>query len=391
MTMVDGTGTLALLALSALVVALSIVVLSWGQAQEDLSAWAAGLVVFALAFVLLIVRNKFQSPSHLVLVLANVSLSGGFALMLWAVSRFQGRELAKAWYLVPLAVLLASSLIWTQSFRVRAAVVSVVLAVQLLAILVALHDRRYRQAGRGLRLLTYSLSLAAVFSALRSSVVAAGLLPPLEMAAGSIQMLTLFVVLCSTISSSIGFIFMSKERADERNRLMATQDALTGVDNRRAIVGALERDVARAARNRKPLGLLMIDVDHFKAVNDRHGHLAGDQVLMHVASTIQSRIRSQDLLGRYGGEEFLVVVPDTDHEGALQLARKLCDAIAESPCKSAVTAIHVTVSIGVHAAVMQEGDSWDRVIQRADQALYRAKAEGRNRVVGTQQAVAVSA
>lgn len=391
----DNGAILALIAVCAFVVAVSIVVLAWNQPQQDeLGAWAAALVVVALAHVLLMVRTVSAPNSYALLVLANLALVGAFALMQWSVLRFQGRVQHWIWYALPLAVVLLVTVLARDNFRVRASVVGLVLGLQLLAVLLLLNDRRFRQSGRGLRLVTLSIGLGAVFSVVRVIIFSLGLAQPMTVSESASSMtttsvmnaLTLMVVMMGTISSSIGYIFMIKERADERNRVLATLDALTGIYNRGAIVGVLERDVARAQRNRRSLALLMIDVDHFKAVNDRWGHLAGDEVLRHVAALIGARIRSQDVVGRYGGEEFLVVLPDTDTQGAVQVARQLNDTVAHSPCMATTGAITVTVSIGVYAFVPREGDGWDKAIQQADQALYQAKQDGRNRVVVATQA-----
>jgi diguanylate cyclase (GGDEF)-like protein len=138
---------------------------------------------------------------------------------------------------------------------------------------------------------------------------------------------------------------------------------------------------------------MMVDIDHFKRVNDRYGHPAGDQVLCSVVNVLSERVRAQDLVGRYGGEEFMVVLPDTTLLGAEQLARELCKAVEESRCRiravggaapdattDAALGIAVTVSIGVFGGRLEPGDSWDLLIAAADRALYQAKENGRNRV-----------
>ena len=138
--------------------------------------------------------------------------------------------------------------------------------------------------------------------------------------------------------------------------------------------------MAQAVRKDKPLALLMIDVDHFKQVNDRWGHPAGDAVLRSVVEVLRQRVRAQDMVGRYGGEEFLVVLPGIDLEGARLLAQQLCAAVQAAPCIWGHESIFVTVSIGVLGGRLQPQDHWSLLLQAADQALYRAKANGRNRV-----------
>ena len=152
---------------------------------------------------------------------------------------------------------------------------------------------------------------------------------------------------------------------------------------RRSLIMALERDVARAVRLREPYAVMLVDIDHFKSVNDSHGHLAGDSVLRHVADLLRTRLRAQDLVGRYGGEEFMVLLPHTPLGGALELAETLRRAVERLPCVGGGKEIPVTVSIGVCGGPLQPADGWDGLVQGADEALYAAKLAGRNRVEST--------
>jgi diguanylate cyclase (GGDEF)-like protein len=194
------------------------------------------------------------------------------------------------------------------------------------------------------------------------------------------QTLTFVATLAVALVASMGFVFMTKERADEANRVLAALDALTGVANRRSIIAALDRDAGRAIRARTPLAVMMIDLDHFKRINDSHGHLAGDAVLRSLVRVLGDRLRSQDLVGRYGGEEFLVVLPETTLSGARRLANELCQAVEAHAFVHAGQPIPLTVSIGVFGGLLEPGDHWDLLIHAADSALYAAKRAGRNRV-----------
>lgn len=180
--------------------------------------------------------------------------------------------------------------------------------------------------------------------------------------------------------ASMGFVFMARDRADEDNRRLAAVDSLTGVANRRAVIAALDRDVARSIRTHEPMALMMVDIDHFKNVNDRYGHPAGDKVLCSVVEVLRERVRSQDLVGRYGGEEFMVLLPDTTAKGGYLLAQQLCEAVQALRLEHEGQPIPVTVSIGVYGGRLQPGDHWDMLISAADRALYEAKDRGRNRV-----------
>ena len=168
--------------------------------------------------------------------------------------------------------------------------------------------------------------------------------------------------------------------AQDKMAQMAVKDPLTGLHNRRYLFEALEREKARAKRYGVNLALCMIDLDHFKRINDDHGHPAGDTVLREIGKLLLQWARETDLPCRYGGEEFAVILPGTDAEGALVACERLRRMVAEHPFKHEDLTLRVTISIGVtqHEEVSEETVS--ELVKRADEALYRAKREGRNRV-----------
>ena len=171
-----------------------------------------------------------------------------------------------------------------------------------------------------------------------------------------------------------------RHEAEEDLAMLAATDSLTGLANRRRLDHVLRQEWARAQRSRKPLAILMVDVDHFKAFNQRHGHAGGDHALREVAKAIEACIRRPaDLAARYGGEEFQVVLPETDLAGAQLLAERI-RASVEALAPFADDAHAVTVSIGIGMSDTQH--DLGRVLGAADEALYRAKAKGRNRVEG---------
>ena len=166
-------------------------------------------------------------------------------------------------------------------------------------------------------------------------------------------------------------------QAREELRFQATHDVLTGIWNRGALLDLLQREIERARRSQSPTGLLMLDLDHFKTVNDTYGHLAGDVVLREVARRISEVVRSYDLVGRYGGEEFLVVLPGCDKDRALQSAERIRSVIAENPVLAAGAEILVTASIGVTVTTVSTVAEKE-ILAIADTALYQAKSAGRN-------------
>jgi two-component system, cell cycle response regulator len=161
-------------------------------------------------------------------------------------------------------------------------------------------------------------------------------------------------------------------------RHQATHDSLTGIWNRSAILDLVERETHRIKRAKKPLCLALADIDHFKLINDTYGHVAGDAVLIEVALRMQSALRRDDTIGRYGGEEFIVVMPDLEKQRAYKMAERLRMRVAESPYFVLEQKISVTLSVGV--AIDDWGIDAGSLLRAADEALYRAKARGRNRV-----------
>ncbi len=160
---------------------------------------------------------------------------------------------------------------------------------------------------------------------------------------------------------------------------MAITDPLTGLFNRQHLAERLKEEVDRAHRYAVPLTLLMADLDHFKQVNDRHGHAAGDEVLEHVARRLGGVTREVDLVARYGGEEFVALLPNTGRDGAEQAARRIIHAIRECPAEVDGQPFPLTVSIG--GAVLGLREEPRDLLARADAALYQAKSEGRDRFV----------
>lgn len=175
----------------------------------------------------------------------------------------------------------------------------------------------------------------------------------------------------------------ANERIGEQNRLLARlarTDALTGLLNRRAMQEQLERELRLFSRGRSAFSVLLIDLDEFKEVNDLHGHRAGDRVLMHLAETLSEQLRTSDVQSRWGGEEFMVLLTETDGEAALKVSRKLLDWFATHPTVIDGKKLSVTFTGGVTEAC--EGDTVDSLFSRADKALYQGKNAGRNRIVG---------
>ncbi len=165
----------------------------------------------------------------------------------------------------------------------------------------------------------------------------------------------------------------------ETAELLARTDALTGLANRRAFDETAQMEIQRAQRYGTPLTLILTDLDHFKAINDCYGHDAGDRVLQEFARILTSSMRTVDLVGRWGGEEFAILMPGTDLEEARQAAERMRKEVEQAEIQFATCSCRFTASFGV-AAFLSDMPTLDSLLGRADLALYRAKRHGRNRV-----------
>jgi two-component system cell cycle response regulator len=157
-------------------------------------------------------------------------------------------------------------------------------------------------------------------------------------------------------------------------------DALTEVPNKRALLDFLDRELARSARYERPLALVMLDIDRFKAINDDHGHLAGDFVLRELAAVVKETVRKEEMFARYGGEEFAIVLPETEADAALRIAERVRELVQGHLFSFEGKPIPLTVSLGVAATVGDAALTAPEFLRRADDKLYEAKRQGRNRV-----------
>ncbi|ROU01796.1 diguanylate cyclase [Marinobacter sp. R17] len=202
-----------------------------------------------------------------------------------------------------------------------------------------------------------------------------------------------FALVMGQIAIIGGYISGLRKEVRERNRELraamqqirelAHIDELTGVANRRRLMDVLTSEINRCRRSRSPLSIALLDIDHFKQINDRFGHPAGDAILRRVACSVDERMRDIDCFGRYGGEEFMMILPQTDLKGARVKAERVCQSLRELCCDNIQQGVQISASIGV--AQHRDGERTEDTIQRADRALYQAKATGRDRVTDERQ------
>ena len=205
---------------------------------------------------------------------------------------------------------------------------------------------------------------------------------------GSAFYISLLVPLPMTlITGAVIFsLTVALEQARSRAHALSMTDSLTGLSNRRHFLQGVQRELHLAQRHQLPMALLILDVDHFKRINDLHGHSMGDQVLIEISQCCAQALRTTDLLARWGGEEFVVLLPNTHRDHAHHLAERVREAVAGlAQLRVQSEAVRVTVSVGVACADAGQTATLDVLVQTADRALYEAKRGGRNQVVQSSQ------
>jgi diguanylate cyclase (GGDEF)-like protein len=186
------------------------------------------------------------------------------------------------------------------------------------------------------------------------------------------------------VASTLGMMWIEVGKMEAALRRLADEDALTGLPNRRATVERFAAEAARASRHNRSFALALFDVDHFKRINDTHGHLAGDAALKHVASLLGEEKRNGDVVGRIGGEEFVVLLAEERLDGAIVAANRLRERVAATELQCEGSELSVSVSGGL-AMYPADGTDWDQVFAAADQRLYAAKIGGRNRIATSRE------
>jgi len=346
---------------------------SYPPSIHGLVYWtAAPLVGFASA-LLFALRGRL--PELLSLGLANALLFGAAVLFLAGSHRFFGRPLstrARALFALAAGAIVGFMHFFTGPYGWR------VLFMGLLLGGVGLGHARlvWSQPVQSFatRFTGVVLLLGSTITLARAAT--APFLPPEDglFTPSPMQVVYLLGLAFGTLLTSIGTVLMASEHLRQELERLITHDSLTGALTRRALYAAGEAELSRARRQGRPLSVLMLDLDHFKRINDEHGHLVGDRVLADFVERAHAVLRRPALLGRYGGEEFVALLPDTDAAEALAVAERLRAAAAVE-----ADLPRCQVSIGV--ATARAEDSLESLINRADAALYEAKAQGRNRVV----------
>lgn len=369
-----------------LVVGFGLLTVQLGMAERgalsrgELQRLRWGALAFSLGFTCFAVREWL--PPAAVLLAGNWLLIGGLGALAAAVWRHLFNRGLPVWHhwLVVIAVLV-TPLVLDAPTPVRAGTMSSVMALLLLPSAVAALRRGWR-AELSFRVVALMLALACVMLGLRGVLAVWWL--RVAPAAGepwlSWTSVVFMLAFMAVLAAGFGFVLATFERMASQMRELASVDGLTGACNHNTTVSLLAHAMERARREGQPVAFVMLDLDHFKHVNDRHGHAVGDQVLKAVAACTRARLRGSDVLGRLGGEEFGLVLPATGATGARHLAEQVRLAVEALPLTGdGGRPLQVTLSAGVAEAV--PSDTPDTLMHVADKALYQAKQQGRNRVV----------
>lgn len=340
---------------------------------DGLRAFAGALGCHAVGYLLLALRGGI--PDWISIVVANGLIGVAEALFLLAVRTFRGWRCHPALLAIPpLLVALGLSLSMDR-IQDRIVIANGTFIVQNLLILRDLLRRPFPSPVRGRNLVACGVVVSIAMLAGRVWVALfhpdAVSAPFQSSAAQQVSYLLVFMVI---VLIANGFLMMTKERSDAELRHAALRDRLTGCWNRTHLEEIVGREIARLQRHGHPVAAILVDIDHFKAINDRHGHDRGDAVLVAFARVARDSLRATDVLGRWGGEEFLVLLPTTGLTEAIATAERLRAAVAGHDFGIGAP---VNVSLGVAACLST--DTWSDWFRRADRALYRAKTEGRNR------------
>ncbi|NQD36376.1 GGDEF domain-containing protein [Permianibacter sp. IMCC34836] len=377
MTLMNGytililTGVMQLLAACA-----SLLVHETGVTRQVLRWWVLAQVIAGIGHIARLVID----PSHLFLntSLPNALISLSLAMMTYAMARLLQRQF-RALMLVSVVIILLQLIAreLTHSEAQRLLLASALITVQFFLL-----SYLYWRAEVGRRALTNSLMLG---NAIAAVAMCARLWEAAHAGseynfshAGLAQQIALVGYFSGMVVNGFGFLLILIDRGTEELVRLSSLDSLTETLNRRSFLVVAKQQLAQAERGHHPVSLLICDLDHFKQINDQHGHHAGDRMILALVGVARQTMRHSDSLARWGGEEFVLLLPQTDLAGARQIAERLNKAFAAITISHGQLTLHATVSIGI--AERRGKESVEQTLDRADRALLMAKANGRNRV-----------
>lgn len=326
------------------------------------------------------------------LVIANIAIVAGFIVTWWGIDAFFGRRPGYRLGFALLAISAATIIYFVATGNSRDRVLFLIGFFALISGL-----RLYstlREVNPGTRFSQIMISLALAAQGIYYLVLATAVfsLPPVDkpLAQVSIYGWLFLIPMLLSIVVVFGVVLLVNQTIAMRLQESARRDVLTEALTRRAMEEVAADELARSRRHSLPLSLLLLDIDHFKLVNDQYGHAAGDAALRQFAAAVRRCLRREDVFGRLGGEEFCALLPNTAVGGAAQLAERIRQSVANLAVEAGGHRLSLKVSIGV-ASLGDQGGNWDELVNQADRAMYAAKRAGRNRViVGDAQPAAAS-
>ena len=344
---------------------------------------ALGYSYFFIAFGFILLGLRQYISDFFSIIVANLVIVGGYSLLILGVLRFLKYEKrifvqisVLSLFLMTLAFLYFTYV--QEHTNIRIIIVSIMLSgLSLFAGMVVLTYKKHKGL-TFIRFLGGAFIICAIIFLIRVHFTFTEVPLTNFMDAGTIHAFSLLAMQLVTISSCFSLTVSASQQLAKKLAVQATIDSLTNIYNRRAFDEFATKSVLRAQREDTPISVIIMDIDLFKQVNDQYGHQVGDKVLQEFSARLKKSLRQYDILARYGGEEFTLLLPDTDTETAMIIAEKLRDKIAQPVfCFEGGAELAVTASFGVATSQGKYID-WQQLISLADQALYHAKASGRN-------------
>ena len=349
-------------------------------ATRTIGTWGAAMVTLAIG--LGGVAAQGVVPDLVSVALANSVIVGALVLALRSLRLMRGQTGRDAWGWGLVALVFVLQLVFLEvlpAYRARVVVISSAMALLFARGALVLHPEVPEEAQRSFRFTEYVLWAAAALTLARAASAfhdrAYDLLAP-----GMLRASTFLFYISAITSATLGVLWMQIQLLQRDLVHLARVDPLTDVLNRGAFLREFEREVSRAGLEGVTFSLAIFDLDRFKLLNDRYGHPLGDQVLKAFTEILQGAIRKHDVIGRYGGEEFSLLMPNTGEETATRVAERVRREVESRGIEVAGRRIELTVSGGV-ATFGLDGLDWDSLLSAADTAMYDAKAAGRNQVV----------
>lgn len=375
--------TLIILTAVTLSVTTIAIIGSWYVNRRMLCAkyWAVSYLLLSLGTVLQ--STQGQVPPYFSIALANVLISSGFYWAWIGVRIFQYRDgfTFRIYFLLVTGLLITHAVLGLEPEGLISRTIlmsGIVASLSLLIAIELLKDKKSLSFSGGFAITVFGI-MGTMFT-LR--LLSAGLLPAQGdlMSGGAHTAFTYLVAIVFNILIAFSYVLMLSERLNMQLQNLADTDVLTGLLSRRAFINRMKRTLSRARQNNTALSFLVLDIDNFKNINDTYGHLTGDELLKKFADVMKDCFRTEDIIGRLGGEEFAIAISNIDKANAVKVAERLRNKIENVTILCNDTPVSTTVSIGV-ADLHENINGYETLFREADAALYQAKNMGRNRII----------